>query len=213
MVFPPQYASSWKTKIGVHTELISDYLMRLVKSGAVNGSKKTLHRGKVVATLIEGTREFFDFLHNNPTIEMRPVDYVNDPAVIAKNNKLVSINGTIEVDLFGQCASETIGTRHWGGSGGQSDFSRGVSLSLGGKGFVVLKSTAKKGTRTTIVPTLTPGAIVTTSRNYVDHVVTEYGIAKLKNKSVRDRALALINISHPDFRDELRHAAKQMKIV
>ncbi len=202
-----------KKDLSIHTELISDYLLDMVESGAVNGSKKSIHKGKIVATLVEGTRKFFDFLNNNPTIELHPVDYVNDPAVIAQNNKLCSINGTIEVDLFGQCASETIGTKHWGGSGGQSDFSRGCSISPGGKGFVVLKSTAKKGTLTTIVPTLTPGAIVTTSRNYVDHVVTEYGIAKLRNKSVRERALALINISHPDFRDELRHSAKQMKII
>ena len=166
-----------------------------------------------MATIVLGTRNFFDFLDNNPTIELLPVDYVNDPNIIAQNRKMVSINGTIEVDLFGQCASENIGTQLWGGSGGQADFSRGVTIARDGKGFVVLKSTAKHGTVSKIVPTLNPGAVVTTSRNYVDNVVTEYGVAKLRGKSMRERALSLINIAHPDFRDELRHSARKMKLI
>ncbi len=202
-----------KKDLGIHTELISDYLQDLVECGAVNGSKKSIHKGKAVATIVLGTRKFFDFLNNNPTIELMPVDYVNDPYIIGQNHKMVSINGTIEVDLFGQCASENIGTQLWGGTGGQSDFSRGVTIARGGKGFVVLKSTAKNGAVSKIVPTLTPGAVVTTSRNYVDHVVTEYGVAKLRGKSMRERALNLINIAHPDFRDELRHSARQMKLI
>lgn len=202
-----------KKDFGIHTELIGDYIQDMVMSGAVNGSKKSIHKGKIVATIVLGTKKFHDFLHNNPTIELLPVDYVNDPHIIGQNNKMVSINGTIEVDLFGQCASENIGTQLWGGSGGQSDFSRGVTISPGGKGFVVLKSTAKHGKVSKIVPTLTPGAVVTTSRNYVDHVVTEYGVAKLRGKSLRERALNLINIAHPDFRDELRHSARQMKLI
>jgi len=202
-----------KKDLGIHTELISDYLIGLVESGALNGSRKSIHKGKCVATIVEGTRKFFDFINNNPSIELHPVDYTNNTNIIAQNNKMVSINATIEVDLFGQCCSESIGTMIWGGSGGQSDFARGVTLCPDGKGFIVLKSTAKGGTISKIVPTLTPGASVTTGRNYVDHVVTEYGVAKLRGKSIRERSLALINIAHPDFRDQLRHAARQMKVI
>lgn len=201
-----------KKDLGIHTELISDYLIDLVESGALNGSKKSIHKGKVVATIVEGTRKLFDYIENNPTIELHPVDYTNNVNIIAKNNKMVSINATIEIDLFGQCCSESIGTMVWGGSGGQSDFARGVTMCPDGKGFIVLKSTAKGGTISKIVPTLSPGASVTTGRNFVDHVVTEYGVVKLRGKSLRERALALISIAHPDFRDQLRHAARQMKI-
>ena len=202
-----------KKDLGIHTELISDYLIDMVESGAVNGSKKSIHKGKVVATIVEGTRRLFDWLRDNRLIELHPVDYTNNVGVIAQNNKMVSINATIEVDLFGQCASESIGTRVWGGSGGQADFARGVTMSPGGKGFIVAPSTAKKGTVSKIVPMLAPGTSVTTSRTHVDHVVSEFGVAKLRGKSVRERALALINIAHPNFRDELRHAAKKMKII
>ena len=202
-----------KKDLGIHTELISDYLIDMVDSGAVNGSKKSIHKGKVVATIVEGTRTLFDWLRDNRLIELHPVDYTNNVGVIAQNHKMVSINATIEVDLFGQCASESIGTRVWGGSGGQADFARGVTMSPGGKGFIVAPSTAKKGTVSKIVPMLAPGTSVTTSRTHVDHVVSEFGVAKLRGKSVRERALALINIAHPNFRDELRHAAKKMKII
>ncbi len=202
-----------KKDLGIHTELISDYLINMVESGVVNGSKKSIHKGKVVATIVEGTRKLFDWLANNRTIELHPVDYTNNVNVIAQNYKMVSINATIEVDLFGQCASETIGTKVWGGSGGQADFARGVTMCPGGQGFIVAYSTAKKGTVSKIVSMLTPGASVTTSRTHVDHVVTEYGVAKLRGKSVRERALAMIDIAHPDFRDQLRYEAKQMKII
>jgi 4-hydroxybutyrate CoA-transferase len=202
-----------KKDMGIHTELVSDYIISMVESGAVNGSKKTIHKGKVVATIVEGTRKLFDWLRDNRLVELHPVDYTNNVGVIASNYKMVSINATIEVDLFGQCASETIGTKVWGGSGGQADFARGVTMCPGGKGFIVAPSTAKKGTVSKIVPFLTPGTCVTTSRTMVDHVVSEFGVAKLRGKSVRERALAMINIAHPNFRDELRHAAKQMKII
>ena len=202
-----------KKDLGIHTELISDYLIDLVESGALNGSKKTIHKGKVIATIVEGTKKFFDYIDNNPIIELRPVDYTNNTRIIAQNHKMVSINATIEVDLFGQCASESIGTLIWGGSGGQSDFATGVTMSPEGKGFIVQRSTAKGGTISKIVPTLTPGALVTTHKNYVDHVVTEYGVAKLRGKSMHQRALALIDIAHPDFRDELRYAAKKINII
>lgn len=202
-----------KKNLGMHTELISDYLIDLVDCGAVNGSMKTIHKGKVVATIVEGTRRLFDWLNNNRLIELYPVDYTNNVGVIAQNYKMVSINATIEVDLFGQCGSESIGPKIYGGSGGQADFAKAITMSPNGKGFIVAYSTAKNGTISKIVPTLTPGAAVTTSRNHVDHVVTEYGVAKLRGKSIRQRALALIDIAHPDFRDQLRHAAKKMKII
>jgi acyl-CoA hydrolase len=202
-----------KKDLGIHTELISDYLINMVECGAVNGSKKSIHKGKIVATIVEGTRKLFDWLHNNRLIELHPVDYTNNVNVIAQNHKMVSINATIEVDLFGQCASEGVGPKVYGGSGGQADFARGVTMAPGGKGFIVAYSTAKGGTVSKIVPNLTPGASVTTTRTHVDHVVTEYGVAKLRGKSVRQRALALIDIAHPDFRDQLRHSAKQMRII
>lgn len=202
-----------KKDLGIHTELVTDYLIGLVKSGALNGSKKSIHKGKIIATLVEGTKNLFDFVKDNSAIELHPVDYTNNPNIIAKNNKMISINATIEVDLFGQCCSESIGPTVWGGSGGQSDFARGVTMCPDGKGFIVLKSTAKGGTISKIVPTLSPGASVTTGRNYVDHVVTEYGVVKLRGKSLRERALALISIAHPNFRDQLRHSARQMKII
>ncbi|MDX2510053.1 MAG: acetyl-CoA hydrolase/transferase C-terminal domain-containing protein, partial [Desulfobacterales bacterium] len=202
-----------KKDIGIHTELVSDYIMGLVESGALNGSKKSIHKGKVISTIVEGTKKFFDYVNNNPIIELRPVDYTNNPYIIAQNNKMVSINATSEVDLFGQCASESIGTMIWGGSGGQADFATGVTMCPNGKGFIVQNSTAKVGTISKIVPTLTPGASVTTGKNFVDHVVTEYGVAKLRGKSMRERAHALINIAHPDFRDELKFAAKKINII
>lgn len=202
-----------KKDLGIHTELVSDYIMSMVESGCVNGSKKTIHKGKVVATIVEGTRKLFDWLRDNRLIELHPVDYTNNVNVIAQNYKMVSINATIEVDLFGQCASESIGTKVWGGSGGQADFARGVTMCPGGKGFIVVPSTAKKGTISKIVPFLNPGTCVTTSRTHVDHVVSEFGVAKLRGKSVRERALAMISIAHPKFQDELRHSAKKMKII
>lgn len=202
-----------KKDLGIHTELASDYIIGLVESGALNGCKKSIHKGKIVATIVEGTKKFFDYIDKNPIFELHPVDYTNNPYIIAQNHKMVSINATIEVDLFGQCASESIGTMIWGGSGGQADFATGVTMCPNGKGFIVQHSTAKQGTISKIVPTLTPGASVTTGKNYVDHVVTEYGVAKLRGKSMRERALALIDIAHPDFRDELHHAAKKIKII
>jgi acyl-CoA hydrolase len=202
-----------KKDLGIHTELISDFLIGLIESGAVNGSKKTIHKGKVVCTIAEGTRKFFKYIDNHPAIELLPVDYTNDQHIIAQNHKMVSINGTIEVDLFGQCCSESIGTKIWGGSGGQSDFARGVTKCPDGKGFIVMKSTAKGGKVSKVVSRLTSGAIVTTGMNYVDHVVTEYGVAKLRHKSMRQRALEMIKIAHPGFREQLQFEAQQMKII
>lgn len=202
-----------KKDLGIHTELISDYIMELAGSGAVNGSQKSMHKGKAVCTIVEGTRKLFDYLDNNPSIELRPVDYTNNVTNIAQQHKMVSINGTIEVDLFGQCCSESIGPVIYGGSGGQSDFARGVTMCPDGKGFIVLYSTTKNDTISKIVPVLSTGTSVTTARNYVDHIVTEYGIVQLRGKTIRERAQAIISIAHPNFREQLRHAAQEMHLI
>ena len=202
-----------KKDLGIHTELLTDGMVDLMLAGAVNGSRRTIHRGKTLATFAIGTKRLYDFMHDNPMIEMHPVDYVNDPFVIGRNDNMVSINATIEVDLLGQCCSESFGHLQWSGTGGQADFVRGANISRGGKSFITTASTAKHGMVSCIVPTLTPGASVTTSKNDVDHVVTEFGVAKLRGQTARQRALNLIDIAHPDFRSELREAARKMNRI
>ncbi len=199
-----------KKDLGIHTEMITDGMVDLLKSGAANNSKKTLNRGKTIGTFALGTRRLYEFMHENPTIEMHPVDYTNDPYIIGQHDNMVSINATIEVDLLGQCASESMGTVHWSGTGGQADFVRGATRSKGGKSFITLPSTAKGGTISRIVPTLQPGAVVTTNKNEVDYVVTEFGVAHLRGRTAGQRAQALIEIAHPDFREELRAAARAL---
>jgi acyl-CoA hydrolase len=169
----------------------------------VIGVHKTKRPLKVVTTFALGTRRLYDFLDEHPAIELLPVDWVNDPRVIAQQPNMVSINATVEVDFLGQCASETVGGRYWSGSGGQADFARGAMYSEGGQGFVVLHSTAVEGTVSRIVPRLTAGSAVTTMKNTVDKVVTEFGVAELRGKGIRQRTRALIAIAHPDFRDSL----------
>lgn len=198
-----------KKDLGIHTEMFSDSVVDLVEAGVINGSKKTLHPGKLIATFLMGSKRLYDFVNNNPSVELYGVDYVNDPYVIAKNDNLVSINSCIEVDLMGQVASETIGLKQFSGTGGQVDYVRGASISKGGRSIMAMPSTAAKGKVSRIVPFLAHGAAVTTSRNDVDYVVTEYGIAKLKGKTLRQRALALIEIAHPDFRQGLRDEFEQ----
>jgi acyl-CoA hydrolase len=202
-----------KKDLGIHTELFTDGMVDLMLSGAANNSKKTLHPGKTLATFALGTRRLYEFMNDNPVIEMHPVDYTNDPAVIGKNDKMVSINATIEVDLLGQCCSESFGHLQWSGTGGQADFVRGANVSKGGKSFITTASTAKHGTISCIVPTLMQGASVTTSKNDVDHVVTEFGVAKLRGQTARQRALNLIAVAHPDFRRELTEAARKMNRI
>jgi acyl-CoA hydrolase len=202
-----------KKDLGIHTELLTEGMADLMLAGAVNGSRKTLHPGKVIATFAIGTKRLYDLMNDNPVIEMHPVDYVNNPSVVGQNDKMVSINATIEVDLLGQCCSESLGHLQWSGTGGQSDFVRGANGSRGGKSFITTASTAKHGTISCIVPTLTPGAAVSTSKNDVDHVVTEYGVAKLRGKTARQRALNLIAVAHPDFRAELSEAARRMNRI
>ncbi len=196
--------------LGLHTELVSDGVIDLVESGALTGAHKTLNPGKMVTTFVLGTQRTYDFVHDNTAVELWPVDYVNDPRVIGQERRFVSINATLEVDLLGQCASETLGGTYWSGSGGQADFARGAMYSPEGQGFVVLHSTARHGTVSRIVAQLGPGQVVTTQKNTVDKVVTEWGVAQLRGASIRDRARALIAVAHPDHRDRLRHDAQRL---
>jgi acyl-CoA hydrolase len=197
--------------LGVHTELISDGLMELVDRGVVNGVNKQLNRTKTVGTFALGTRRLYDFLDENAAFEMWPVSYVNDPRVIAQEANFVSINSTIAVDLIGQCASETVNGSYYSSSGGQADFARGAMYSKGGQGFVVLHSTAKEGEISKIVPQLAAGDVVTTLKNTVDKIVTEWGVAELRGRSLRQRAAALIAIAHPDHRDHLTFEANRLQ--
>lgn len=193
-----------KKDLGIHTEMFSDGVVDLVEAGVITGKRKTLHQGKLVATFLMGTQKLYDFVNHHPDVELYPVDYVNDPIIIAKNDNMVSINSCIEVDLMGQVASETMGLKQFSGTGGQVDYVRGAALSKQGKSIMAMPSTAAKGTVSRIVPFLAEGAAVTTSRNDVDYIVTEYGIAKMKGKTLRQRAESLINIAHPDFRETLQ---------
>ena len=196
--------------LGIHTELLSDGLIDLVDRGVVTGTRKRLRTGKIVATFALGTRALYDFLDQNPAVEMLPVDYVNDPRIIGQEECFVSINATTEVDLVGQCASETVAGRYWSSSGGQADFARGAMFSPRGRGFVVLPSTAAGGEVSRIRAVLTPGSMVTTLKNTVDQVVTEYGVADMRGRSISDRARRLIAIAHPRFRDELEAEGKAL---
>jgi acyl-CoA hydrolase len=177
-----------------------------VEKGVITGAKKTLHKGKIVVSFLMGSRDFYDWLDDNPMIEIHTVDYVNDPTVIARNKKMISINSALEVDLLGQVCADTMGAQQFSGVGGQVDFVRGAKASEGGKAIIALPSTAK-GKISRIVPVFKPGAAVTTSRNDVDYLVTDYGIAALAGKTVRDRMKAMINIAHPEFREELTRKA------
>lgn len=192
-----------KKDLGIHSEMFSDGVVELVESGVVTNKKKTLHPGKMVVAFLMGSKKLYDFVNNNPMVEMYPVDYVNDPVVIMKNDNIVSINSCVQVDLMGQVCSESIGMTQISGVGGQVDFVRGVSMAKNGRSIIAMPSTAGKGKFSKIVPFLDEGAAVTTSRNDVDYIVTEYGIAALKGKTLKERAKALIQIAHPDFRDEL----------
>lgn len=196
--------------LGIHTELLSDGAIELIESGVVNGVRKKHRRGKVVTTFALGTRALYDFLHENPIVEFLPVDLVNDPRFIGDERDFVSINATTEVDLMGQCASETVAGRYWSGSGGQADFARGAMFSEGGQGFIVLHSTAQGGSVSRIVSRLTAGSVVTTVKNTVDKVVTEYGVAEMRGRSIRERAAALIAIAHPQFREQLTSEARAL---
>jgi len=197
-----------KKDLGIHSEMFSDGIIDLVEQGIINGEQKTLHPGKIIAGFVLGTKRVYDFIDNNPVIEFHPQEYVNNPFVIAKNKKMIAINSAIEVDLTGQVCSDSIGTRLYSGIGGQVDFIRGAAHSDGGKGIIALPSVTKDGNISRIVPKLKSGAGVVTSRGDVHYVITEYGVALLFGKSIKERARELINISHPRFRDELTKYAK-----
>jgi len=200
-------------ELGIHTEMISDGGMRAIQRGVVTGTHKTLHPGKVVLTFALGSEELYDFLDNNPLIEAHPVDHVNDPRVVAQIDNMVAVNSAIEVDLTGQVCSDSIGAYIFSGFGGQVDFIRGAAHSKGGRPIIALPSTAKGGEMSRIVPFLKEGAGVVTSRADVHYVVTEHGVANLFGKNLRERAEALIAISHPAFRDELERAAKDRRLL
>nr|WP_255774760.1 GNAT family N-acetyltransferase [Microbulbifer zhoushanensis] len=189
--------------LGVHSEMISDGIIDLMQSGVINNRRKTFHRGKAVTTFCMGTRRLYDFVDGNPHVEFYPAEHANSPTRIARNDKMVSINGAIEVDLTGQVVSDSIGRKFYSGIGGQVDFIRGAALSRGGKPVIALPSTTRDGQHSRIVTTITPGGGVVTSRGHVHYIVTEYGIASLHGKSIRERALELIRIAHPRFRREL----------
>jgi 4-hydroxybutyrate CoA-transferase len=202
-----------KRDLGIHTEMISEGLMHAMEQGIITGTRKTLHPGKVIGTFALGPRPLYDFIHDNPLFELHPVDHTNDPFVIAQNDNIVAINSALEVDLTGQVCSDSIGTYIYSGFGGQLDFIRGAAASKGGKPIIALPATAKGGTMTRIVPKLKLGSGVVTTRADVHYVVTEYGVANLWGTNLQERARALIQIAHPDFRDELEKEARERHLV
>lgn len=198
-----------KRELGIHSELFSDGLIDLVERGVITNSKKSLHRGKIVAGFLFGSSSLYKFVDDNAMIELHPTDYVNDPFIIAQHQNMIAVNSALEVDLTGQVCADSIGTRFYSGIGGQVDFVRGASRAPGGKAVIALPATAKNGTQSRIVPMLKPGAGVVTSRGDVQYVVTEYGVACLRGKSIRERARELIEIAHPQFREELECFVEQ----
>jgi 4-hydroxybutyrate CoA-transferase len=189
--------------LGIHTEMLSDSVIPLIDSGVINGSRKSIHRGKIVTGFVLGTKNLFNFVNNNPAFEFHPNAYTNDPYVISENHKMVAVNSALQVDITGQVCADSIGTFFYSGIGGQVDFIRGASRCRGGKPIIAIPATAKNGNLSRIVPMLDPGAGVVTSRGSVHYVVTEYGVAYLHGRTIRQRAEALIEIAHPKFRDEL----------
>lgn len=192
-----------KKDLGIHSEMFSDGVVDLANKGVVTNAKKTIDQGKFVSCFLMGTKKLYDFVNNNPDVEIKPVDYTNDPFVVSQIDNIISINSALQVDLMGQGNAEMIGYRQFSGVGGQVDFVRGASRAKGGKAIIAMSSTAAHGKISKIVPLLDTGAAVTTSRNDIDYVVTEFGIAALKAKTLKQRAKALINIAHPDFRPGL----------
>lgn len=192
-----------KKDLGIHSEMFSDGVVDLYEQGVVTGAAKSENKGKMVAAFLMGSKKLYDFVDNNPDVLMMTVDYVNDPVVVARQNKMVSINSCLQVDFNGQVNSESMGVKQFSGIGGQLDYVRGASMCPNGKSILAMPSTAKHGTISRIVPVFEAGTTVTTTRTDVHYIVTEYGIANLRGKSLRERAKLLINIAHPDFRDEL----------
>jgi acyl-CoA hydrolase len=195
--------------LGVHTEMFSDGVVELVDQGVITNERKTLHPGKIVSSFLMGSEELYDYVDNNPLVELHPTQYVNDPFTIAQNRRMVALNSAIQIDLTGQVCADSMGHSVYSGIGGQVDFIRGSAHSEDGKPVIALLATAKGGTLSRIVGELTPGAGVVTSRGDVHWVATEFGIANLHGKNLRQRARALIQIAHPDFQEELLRVARE----
>ena len=204
---------SEKKHLGIHSEMVSDGVIDLVESGVITNERKTLHPGKILIGFVLGTQRLFEFIHNNPIFEFHPSHYVNDPFIISHNEKQVSINSAIEVDITGQVCADSIGYSFYSGIGGQVDFVRGAARSKGGKPIIALRSTARDDTASRIVPHLREGAGVVTSRGDVHYVVTEFGVAYLHGKSVRERCRSLIRIAHPKFREDLEKHAREHNLI
>lgn len=202
-----------KKDLGIHSEMFSDGVVFLAEAGVITNRKKNINPGKFMATFLMGTRKLYDFIDNNPAVELQPVDYINDPCIIGQHDQMISINSALQVDLMGQVNAEMIGGRQFSGIGGQVDFVRGASRSAGGKSIIALPATASGGKISRIACELDGGAAVSTSRNDVQYIVTEFGIADLRGKSLRQRAKALIAISHPDFREVLTKEAEEKGIL
>ena len=199
--------------LGVHTEVVSDGILDLVRRGVITGARKTLNRGKIVAAFLDGTRALYDFVDNNPMVEMRPADYTNAAHVIMGLDNMTAINSCIEIDLTGQVCAESIGSRMFSGVGGQMDFLRGAAMAKGGRPIIAMTSTAKRGALSRIVPTLTTGAGVTTTRAHVHYVVTEFGTVNLHGLDLAERSQALISVAHPSFRASLTQAARELVLM
>jgi acyl-CoA hydrolase len=202
-----------KHDLGVHTEMVGDGIMTLVEAGAITNARKNFMPGKMVATFALGSKKLYQFLHRNQALEMHPVSLTNDPYIAGQNDNLHAINATMQIDFLGQCGSESLGFLPYSGTGGQTDFVRAANRSKGGKAFIVLPSTAKNDTISRIVPSLSAGTHVSTSKNDINYVVTEFGVAQLRGKSAHQRCEALIAIAHPNFRQDLRESAKKMKLL
>ena len=198
--------------LGIHTEMIGSAIGRLMECGAVNNSRKNYYRNRTVGAFVWGSQALYDYLDDNPLVEILPVNQVNDPFNIMKNRNMVSVNTALEVDLTGQICSETVNGMQYSGTGGAEDFAYGAFHAENGRGIIALNATAKNGTISRIKAQLTPGSVVSISRNVVDMVVTEYGVAKLRGKCIRDRVSELIRVAHPDFREELRSEARRLQI-
>jgi 4-hydroxybutyrate CoA-transferase len=202
-----------KHDLGVHTEMFTDTVADLVEAGVINGSRKERNRGKIVAAFVMGTRRLYDFIDDNPMVEMRPVDFTNDTSVIRSFSRMVAINSAVEVDLTGQIVADSIGQRMYSGVGGQMDFVRGASLAAEGRAIIALPATAQAGARSRIVASLQDGAGVVTTRAHARTIVTEFGVAELWGRSLRERAKALISIADPSFRDELQREAERRNLI
>lgn len=200
-------------ELGIHTEMVSDGVMDAIESGIVTGAKKSFHPNKVILTFMLGSKSLYEYANNNPIFEAHPTDYTNHPFNVSQNDKMVAINSAIEVDISGQVCSDSIGTYIYSGFGGQVDFIRGAAHSKGGKSIIALPSTAKQGNMSRIVPYLKQGAGVVTTRADVKYIITEYGVAYLHGKNLQERTKALINIAHPNFRDDLIKEAKNRNLL